>query len=190
MTAYEYGYARVSTTAQDLKRQLDWLEAQGVPAERIYADKRTGSDFEREGLADVLSQLRSGDVLYVASLDRLGRTMHKVLALVAELREKGVHLVIGGAMTIDTRVGGPATDMALLMLGTFAEMELIFQRERRASARASRESSGKSWGRPREIDRSAVLADLNDGMSVMKVAAKHGIGRATVFRIKGEAKSN
>lgn len=188
MTTYEYGYARVSTTAQDLKRQLDWLASQGVPTERIYADKKTGSDFEREGLADVLSQLRSGDVLKVASLDRLGRTMHKVLALIAELREKGVHLVIGGAMTIDTRVGGPATDMALLMLGTFAEMELIFQRERRASARASREASGKTWGRPREIDRDAVLADLSDGMSVMKVAAKHGIGRATVFRIKGEAK--
>ncbi|WRZ90014.1 recombinase family protein [Streptomyces sp. NBC_01007] len=188
MTTYEYGYARVSTTAQDLKRQLDWLESQGVPVERTYADKKTGTDFEREGLASVLSQLRSGDVLYVASLDRLGRTMHKVLALIAELREKGIHLVIGGAMTIDTRVGGPATDMALLMLGTFAEMELIFQRERRASARVSRESSGKSWGRPREIDRAAVLADLNDGMSVMKVAAKHSIGRATVFRIKSESK--
>lgn len=136
----------------------------------------------------MLAQLRSGDVLYVASLDRLGRTMHKVLALLAELRAEGIHLVIGGAMVIDTRVDGPATDMALLMLGTFAEMELIFRRERRASARASREASGKSWGRPGEIDRAGVLADLNDGMSVMKVAAKHGIGRATVFRIKGEAK--
>ncbi|KUO20346.1 helix-turn-helix domain-containing protein [Streptomyces dysideae] len=115
---------------------------------------------------------------------------HKVLALVAELREKGVHLVIGRAMTIDTRIGGPTTDMGLLMLGTFAEMELVFQRERRASARASREANGKTWGRPREIDRSAVLADLEDGMSVMKVAAKHGIGRATVFRIKAEAKES
>ncbi|MGK3943171.1 recombinase family protein [Streptomyces caeruleatus] len=188
MTAYEYGYARVSTKAQDLKRQLDWLASQGVPTERIYADKKTGTDFEREGLASVLSQLRSGDVLYVASLDRLGRTMHKVLALVAELREKGIHLVIGGALAVDTRNPGPATDMALLMIGTFAEMELIHQRERRASARASREASGKTWGRPREIDRTAVLEDLSDGMSVMKVAAKHGIGRATVFRIKAEAK--
>ncbi|MFG3101828.1 recombinase family protein [Streptomyces sp. NPDC048182] len=131
--------------------------------------------------------MRSGDVLYVASLDRLGRTMHKVLALVAEFREEGIHLVNGGAMTIGTRVVGPATEMALLMLGTFAEMELIFQRERRASAPASRETSGKSWGRPREIDRAAVLADLEE-LSVMKVAAKHGIGRATVFRIKAEAK--
>ncbi|MFD4529529.1 recombinase family protein [Streptomyces sp. NPDC058470] len=161
-----------------------------MPTERIYADKKTGTDFEREGLASVLSQLRAGDVLYVASLDRLGRTMHKVLALVADLREKGIHLVIGGVTTIDTRVGGPATDMALLMLGTFAEMELIHQRERRASARASRESSGKTWGRPREIDRTAVLEDLEAGMRVMKVAAKHGIGRATVFRIKGEAKES
>lgn len=72
MTTYEYGYARVSTTAQDLKRQLDWLASQGVPTERIYADKKTGTDFEREGLADVLSQLRSGDVLKVASWTGLG----------------------------------------------------------------------------------------------------------------------
>ncbi|WP_193513519.1 hypothetical protein [Streptomyces griseoloalbus] len=56
-------------------------------------------------------------------------------------------------------------------------MELIFQRERRASARASRESSGKSWGRAREIDRVAVLADLNDGMNVMKVAANLALSR-------------
>lgn len=93
-------------------------------------------------------------------------------------------------MNIDTRVGGPATDMALLILGACAEMELIFQRERRASARASRGSSGKTWGRPREIDRSVVLEDLNGGMSVMKVAAKHGIGRATVFLIKAVAKES
>lgn len=96
MTAYEYGYARVSTTAQDLKRKLDWLASQGAPTERIYADKKTGTDFEREGLGAVLGRLRSGDVLYVASLDRLGRTMHKVLALIADLREKGAYLVIGG----------------------------------------------------------------------------------------------
>ncbi|WP_332435727.1 helix-turn-helix domain-containing protein [Streptomyces sp. P9-A4] len=67
-------------------------------------------------------------------------------------------------------------------------MELIFQRERRASARDSREANDKTWSRPGKIDRAAVLEDLDVGLSVMKVAAKHGIGRATVFRIKAEAK--
>jgi DNA invertase Pin-like site-specific DNA recombinase len=121
----------------------------------------------------------------------------KVLAVAAQPVQGGtdidadtqVPVAVARALT-DALLGCPAAVMALLMLGTFAEMELIFQRERRASARDSREANGKTWGRPREIDRAAVLEDLSDGMSVMKVAAKHGIGRATVFRIKGEAKES
>ncbi len=93
---------------QDLRRQLDWLASQGVPAEHSYADKKTATDFEREGLASVLTQLRS--------------------------------------------------------------------------------VNGKSWGRPREIDRTAVLEDLKGGMNVMNGAAKHSVGRATVFRVKAEAR--
>ncbi|MBC9718996.1 recombinase family protein [Streptomyces sp. TRM66268-LWL] len=189
-TGYVYGYARVSTTAQDLTRQLDRLAAAGVPDERIYVDKKTGTDFEREGLADVLGQLRPGDVLMLDSLDRLGRTMHKMLSLAHELIEKGVFLVVlGGPIPFDTRNPGPQTDMAIAMLGFLSEVELIFQRERRASARASREARGGSWGRPVKGDRDAVLADFAAGMSAREVMTKHDISRATAFRIKATAQT-
>ncbi|MFG2296440.1 recombinase family protein [Streptomyces sp. NPDC048603] len=188
--AYLYGYARVSTQAQDLTRQIDRLSAFGVTAENLYVDKRTGTDFEREGLADVLSRLRPGDILALDSLDRLGRTAHKMGEVARKLLADGVHLVVlAGALPFDSRTSGTQTQMALATLSFLAEVELIYQRERRASARASRETRGKTWGRPREVDRAAVLADLDAGLSANKTAAKHGIGRATVFRIKAEART-
>ncbi|WP_326722788.1 recombinase family protein [Streptomyces sp. NBC_00243] len=190
MTTYEYGYARVSTTAQDLTRQIDALKGAGIPEERIYVDKKKGADFEREGLGAVLAQLRPGDVLTLPELDRIGRTFLKCIGIFNDLRQRGIHIrALGGALPFDTRNGDddPQTLLAVAMGSVVAQLELKYQRERRASARASREANGKSWGRPREIDRASVLEDLEE-MSVMKVAAKHGIGRATVFRIKAEAK--
>lgn len=188
MTAYHYGYARVSTTAQDLTRQLDYLNGQGVPDERIYADKRTGTDFEREGLADVLAQLRPGDVLHLASLDRLGRSLLKMVAMYKHITEDlKAHIVAGGALPVDTRNGN--AELAVLLLAFISEVELIFQRERRASARASRESRGVKWGRPATVDREAVLSDFANGLSVRQVRERHGISRAHAFRIKAEGKN-
>lgn len=188
MTGYHYGYARVSTTAQDLTRQLDYLNGQGVPDERIYADKRTGTDFEREGLADVLAQLRPGDVLHLASLDRLGRSLLKMVAMHKHITEElKAHIVAGGALPVDTRNGN--ADLAVTMLAFISEVELIFQRERRASARASRESRGVKWGRPATVDREAVLSDFSDGMTVREVRERHGISRAHAFRIKAEGRN-
>lgn len=183
-TAYHYGYARVSTTAQDLTRQLDWLTAQGVPTDRVYADKRTGTDFEREGLAAVLAALRPGDVLHVASLDRLGRSLLKMVGLFNELHSKGIHVVAGGALPIDTRNG--SAELAVLLLAFISEVELIFQRERRASARASKEARGVSWGRPRVSDYEEVRESFAEGLTVRQVMERHGISRATAFRIKSQ----
>jgi DNA invertase Pin-like site-specific DNA recombinase len=69
----ELGYARVSTTKQSLERQLDALAAVGLPGERIYVDKKTGTTVDRPGLTNLLAYARPGDTIVACTLDRLGR---------------------------------------------------------------------------------------------------------------------
>ncbi|MGH9058468.1 MAG: recombinase family protein, partial [Acidimicrobiales bacterium] len=71
----DLGYARVSTTKQDLDRQVDALVAAGVPEKRVYLDKKSGATTERPGLSALLDYARHGDVIVVHTLDRLGRTV-------------------------------------------------------------------------------------------------------------------
>src|SRR6266536_3126122 len=71
----DLGYARVSTTKQSLERQLDALAAAGIPAERIYTDKKTGATAARAGLTEALKYARAGDTVVVHTLDRIGRPL-------------------------------------------------------------------------------------------------------------------
>jgi len=82
--------ARVSTSTQDLDRQVDALQAMGIDPARIYLDKKSGSTVERPGLRAVTGYARAGDVIVVHTLDRLGRTVRDTLNLIHELAERGV----------------------------------------------------------------------------------------------------
>ncbi len=84
------GCARVSTAKQDLDRQIDALTTVGIDAERIYLDKKSGATTDRPGLRVLLDYARSGDVIVVHILDRLGRTVRDTLNLIHELAERGV----------------------------------------------------------------------------------------------------
>ena len=84
------GYARVSTSKQDLDRQVDALQAVGIDPTRIYLDKKSGSTVDRPGLRAVTGYARTGDVIVVHTLDRLGRTVRDTLNLIHELAERGV----------------------------------------------------------------------------------------------------
>ena len=80
------GYARVSTDDQDLSLQIDALEKHGIPKSLIFTDKLSGAKDDRPGLTKCLDSLRSGDVLVVWRLDRLGRSMRHLITLVEDLR--------------------------------------------------------------------------------------------------------
>ena len=86
----DLGYARVSTAKQDLERQIDALTAAGIPTERIYLDKKSGATTDRPGLRTVLEHARTGDVIVVHTLDRLGRTVRDTLNLIHDLADRGV----------------------------------------------------------------------------------------------------
>lgn len=149
----ELGYARVSTTHQDLERQLDALAAQGIPPERTWQDKKTGATINRPGFAELRHYARPGDTIVATNLDRIGRNLRECLNLVHELREQGVGIkTLRDPIPIDTSDDSPLAQIAVAMLALFAEMERTFARERAAHARAVALNKGKLPGRPRKLN--------------------------------------
>lgn len=186
----ELGYARVSTTHQDLARQLDALANHGIPDTRIYTDKKTGATIDRAGFNDLLSYARPGDTIVSTNLDRLGRNLRECLNVVHDLREKGVGIkTLKDPIPIDTTDSSPMAELAVALLALFAHMERVFMRERAAHARAVAEARGKRAGRPRKLSPAQVAAAqaaVAAGQHVDEVAAAFQVSRATLYRHLGE----
>lgn len=186
----ELGYARVSTSAQDLTRQQAALRAHGIAEEYIWTDKRTGAQAERPGLSALLGYARGGDVIVTHTLDRLGRNLRDCLNLVHELRERDIGVkTLADPLSIDTGDTSAMGQVAVAMLSLFSEVERVFARERAAHARAVREASGVPVGRRKVLTgeaRAAALAAVASGMSVRAVARSHGVGKDTLYRALAE----
>ena len=181
----DLGYARVSTTRQSLDRQLDALTAAGIPGERIYADKKTGTTVDRDGLNQLLGYARPGDTIVVHTLDRIGRNLREVLNLVHDLAGRGIGVrSLADPLPIDTTDEGMGR-IAFLLLALFAEMERTFTAERAAHARAVAESAGRQVGRPiahpaDKIEYARLLKGRGDSLS--QIAAKTGIPKTSLHR--------
>ena len=177
------GYARVSTTGQDLDAQLAALTAAGVDAERIYTDKLSGSaKVERPGLAALLDYARPGDTVVVTAIDRLGRS-------VAEVTVPSPNSVSGEsccAPYAKASTPPPPTGRAVAaIMATLAELELELGRERRAASRESRRSRSLPATKPHKLsaDRQQLLHRLAaTGEPVRELASAFGISRATAYR--------
>jgi DNA invertase Pin-like site-specific DNA recombinase len=179
------GYARVSTTRQSLDRQLDALAATGIPIERIYTDKKTGTTIDREGLTELLKYARTGDTIVVHTLDRLGRNLREVLNLVHGLSVKGIGVrSLADPLPISTADEGMGR-IAFLLLALFAEMERTFTAERAAHARAVAEAAGRHIGRPvahpaEKVEYARLLK--GQGHTLGQIAAKTGIPKTSLHR--------
>lgn len=182
----ELGYARVSTHAQDLERQVDALTRHGISGEHLWVDKRTGANANREGLTALMGYARDGDTIVACTLDRIGRNLRDCLNLVYELRERGIGIkTLRDPLPIDTTDDSAMAQVAVAMLGLFAEVERVFARERAAHARAVREAKGAPVGRPPKLTgskRDSALAAVAAGMSVREAARVHGIGKDTLYK--------
>jgi DNA invertase Pin-like site-specific DNA recombinase len=184
----DIGYARVSTAKQDLDRQIDALRGEGIPAKHIYLDKKSGSTTNRPGLLEALDQAREGDVIVVHTLDRLGRTVRDTLNLIHDLASRGVGVRnLADPIRVDSaNPEDPMSQLAVVMLALFGQMERTYAIERAAHARAVAVAKGKRIGRPSVIDpaKLAYAAHLRDheNQSISEIVEATGITRSSLYR--------
>ncbi|MHA6801784.1 recombinase family protein [Bounagaea algeriensis] len=179
----EIGYARVSTSSQSYDRQLDELTAAGLDRSCVYADKKTGRDFDRSGLDAALAYARAGDTLVVTSLDRLGRSLPGVFSVIGELDERGINLrSLKESIDLSTSAGR----MLAGIFASLAQYEVDLMHERAADARAAREARGGASGRPRKLTDAQVrhiqFLKQHEQRTASEIAADMGVSRATVYR--------
>lgn len=149
-----YGYARVSSIDQNTDRQLDALEEAGVLPKNIYVDKQSGKDFLRAKYVRLVKRLRPGDLLYVMSIDRLGRNYEEIQNQWRLLtKEIGVDICVLDMPLLDTRngkdlLGTFIADLVLQILSFMAQSERESIRKRQAEGIAAAKARGVRFGRP------------------------------------------
>lgn len=177
------GYARISTTGQELDAQLTALTGAGVEASRVFTDKVSGAvNTVRPGLAAMIDYARAGDTVVVTAIDRLGRSVAEVTRTIAELGQRGI-LLRALREGIDTAT--PTGRAVAAIMATLAELELELGRERRAASRDSRRARQLPATKPSKLtlERQEQLRRLAaTGEPVRELAAAFGIGRATAYR--------
>lgn len=149
-----YGYIRVSTREQNEDRQLIALHEQGVEDRNIFLDKQSGKDFDRPQYKRLLRKLKRDDLLYIKSIDRLGRNYEEIQNQWRVLtKEKGVDICVIDMPLLDTRrgkdlVGTFVSDIVLQVLSFVAENERVNIRQRQAEGIATAKARGVRFGRP------------------------------------------
>lgn len=172
------GYARVSTTEQDLSIQEVRLKEAGC--EIIRTEKVSGTSREgRAELRNVLDFIRAGDVLMVTRVDRLARSIGDLQDIVRQLKARGAALK-ATEQPIDTSTA--AGKAFLDMLGVFAEFETNLRKERQMEGIAKAKAAGVYKGRPASIEADEVKRLKGEGLGATEIAKRLGIGRASVYR--------
>ena len=177
----KYGYARVSTTDQDLIIQVEALTSAGC--ETIRQEKVSGVSVQgRDELNTLLEFLREGDELVITRIDRLARSIRDLQNIVYDLDKRGVTLS-ATEQPIDTRTS--AGKCFLDMLGVFGEFETNLRRERQMEGIANAKERGVYKGRKPSVDVKKVKELKASGMGASAIAKSMGIGRASVYRALG-----
>ena len=154
MSGNIYGYIRVSSRDQNEDRQLMAFAALRIPEKNIYLDKQSGKDFERPQYRKMVRKLKKDDLLYIKSIDRLGRNYAEILEQWRLLtKEKGIDIVVLDMPLLDTRrgkdlMGTFLSDIVLQVLSFVAENERSNIRQRQAEGIAAAKAKGIKFGRP------------------------------------------
>lgn len=175
-----FGYARVSTSQQSLKLQVQKLKTAGVKTSRVFTDKITGSHVDREGLNLLQIKVESGDVILVTKLDRLGRDTADMIQLIKEFDEMGVAVrFIDDGISTEGAMG----KMVVTILSAVAQAERQRILERTNEGRIEAKAKGIRFGRKPTVDRSKLLELRKAGVGGTKIANELGIARSTVYKI-------
>ena len=187
-----YGYVRVSTREQNEERQIIALRAVSVPEENIFLDKQSGKDFQRPQYQKLVKKLKPDDLLYIKSIDRLGRDYGEILEQWRIItKEKQAAIVVLDMPLLDTRQGKDLTgmliaDIVLQLLSYVAQTEREFIRQRQAEGIAAAKARGVKFGR-KPTERPERFADLryaweNGQISARKAAVQLGITHRTFLK--------
>ncbi len=187
-----YAYVRVSTIDQNEDRQLIAMEQAGVPKKNIFIDKQSGKDFNRPNYKRLVKKMREGDLLYVLSIDRLGRNYEEIQNQWRIItKEKKVDIVVIDMPLLDTRrdknlLGTFISDMVLQLLSFVAQNERETTKIRQAQGIAAAKARGVKFGRPVK-NVSDEFADeverwAKKEISLEEILQKYDICKATFYR--------
>lgn len=149
-----YGYARVSSRDQNERRQVIALQELEIPVKNIFMDKQSGKDFERPAYKRMVNRMKKNDLLYIKSIDRLGRNYEEIQNQWRILtRNKGIDICVIDMPLLDTRrgkdlLGTFVSDIILQVLSFVAENERTNIRQRQAEGIAAAKARGIQFGRP------------------------------------------
>lgn len=154
-----YGYVRVSTKEQNIDRQMSAMRTAGIPQNKIYIDKISGKDFKRPSYRKLVKRLKSDDILFIKSIDRLGRDYEEIIEQWRYLtKNKNIDIVVLDFPLLDTRnqmnglTGKFLADMVLQVLSYVAQIERENTHQRQAEGIREAKAKGIRFGRPkREI---------------------------------------
>ena len=174
------GYARTSTSDQNLDAQISALKMAGCGM--IRTEQKSGATLDgRSELKIILEFIHPGEILVVTRIDRLARSLTDLQTIVTALKNKGAHLA-ATEQPVDTST---ATGKAFFdMLGVFAEFETNLRRERQAEGIIAAKMRGVYRGRRATINMEEIQMKLNEGASPTNIARAMGISRGTVYKAK------
>ena len=174
------GYARVSTQDQDLSLQYDALRQ--ANCDKIYEDKASGTHASRDGLTLALEVLRENDSLVVWKLDRLGRSLKDLVAIICDLEQRGVHFK---CLTDQIDTSTTSGRFFFHVMASLAQMERDLTAERTRAGLDAARRQGRTGGRKRKMTDSKIATAkrlLRDGVPPREVAKDLGVSIPTLYR--------
>lgn len=180
MTGQKIGYIRVSSVDQNTIRQLD-----GISLDKVFTEKMSGKSVERPILLECITYIRSGDTLYVHSIDRLARNAKDLLNLVEQLLVKQVTVIfVKNNLTFSSDTRDHMAKLQLTMLAAFAEFERELIRERQREGIAIAKAAGKYSGRRKITDALLNVARIRilAGEPLSRIAKSLNLSRQTLYQ--------
>ena len=192
----EYGYVRVSSTDQNEERQMAAMAKREIPEKNVFRDKQSGKDFERSQYKRMLKAVKSGDTLYILSIDRLGRNYGEIQNQWRILTKKiGIDICVLDMPLLDTRQGKDLmgtfiADLVLQILSFAAQNERENIKKRQADGIAAAKTRGVKFGRP-DISAPYDFADIVNRWEKGTITLKNvlkicGMSRSTFYRRRRE----
>lgn len=187
-----YGYVRVSSREQNEDRQLDALRGMEIAKRNIFIDKQSGKDFERPQYKRLVRKVKREDLIYIKSIDRLGRNYSEIQEQWRFLtKEKGADIVVMDMPLLDTRrgkdlMGTFLSDIVLQVLSFAAENERTNIRQRQAEGIAAAKARGVRFGRPQinmpEYFGKTVRSWERKEITVEEAVRRCGVSESTFYR--------